>query len=143
MQVARCNAIAGESVPVVCPVCLSVTLVYCDQTVRWIKMPLGTKVGLGPGEAYMGTELPHGKAHSSPHFSAYVYFGPCLLWPNGRPSQQLPSSCLAFFLCVGYTCRASMDSDAGKCPEKKTAKLPFRMWAPKFVGRRLAERLNT
>ena len=33
----------------VCPVlsvCLSVTLVYCGQTVGWIKMPLGTEVGL-------------------------------------------------------------------------------------------------
>jgi len=38
---------------VVCPVCLSVclsvTLVYCGQTVGWIKMKLGTEVGLGPG----------------------------------------------------------------------------------------------
>ena len=35
-----------------CPVylsVLSVTLVYCGQTVGWNKMPLGTKVGLGPG----------------------------------------------------------------------------------------------
>jgi len=30
-------------------VCLSVTFVYCGQTVAWIKMKLGTKVGLGPG----------------------------------------------------------------------------------------------
>jgi len=29
---------------------LSVTLVYCDQTVGWIKMPLGTEVGLGLGD---------------------------------------------------------------------------------------------
>jgi len=26
-----------------------VTLVYCGQTVGWIKIPLGTKVDLGPG----------------------------------------------------------------------------------------------
>jgi len=32
----------------VCPVCLSVTLVYCGQTVEWIKMKLGVEVGLGP-----------------------------------------------------------------------------------------------
>jgi len=31
---------------VVCPV-LSVTLVYCGQTVGWIKMPPGMEVGLG------------------------------------------------------------------------------------------------
>jgi len=34
---------------VVCPVCLSVTLVYCGQTVGSIKMSLGTEVGLGQG----------------------------------------------------------------------------------------------
>ena len=28
---------------------LSVTLVYCGQTVGWIKMKLGMPVGLGPG----------------------------------------------------------------------------------------------
>jgi len=28
---------------------LSVTLVYCGQTVAWIKMKLGMQVGLGPG----------------------------------------------------------------------------------------------
>jgi len=27
--------------------CLSVTLVYCGQTVGWIKMKLGVQVGLG------------------------------------------------------------------------------------------------
>jgi len=35
-----------------CPVCqsvLSVTLLYCGQTVGWIKMKLGTALGLGPG----------------------------------------------------------------------------------------------
>ena len=31
-------------------VCL-VTLVYCDQTVGWIEMPLGTQVGLGLAQA--------------------------------------------------------------------------------------------
>jgi len=55
---------------VVCPVCLfclSVTLVYCGQTVGWIKMPLGTKVGLGPGHIVLDeTQLPHGKRQSSP-----------------------------------------------------------------------------
>ena len=29
--------------------CLSVTLVYCGQTVGWIKMKVGMQVGLGPG----------------------------------------------------------------------------------------------
>jgi len=32
----------------VCPVCLDVTLVYCGQTVGWIKMKLGMETGLVP-----------------------------------------------------------------------------------------------
>jgi len=33
----------------VCLACLSVTLVYCDQMVGWIKMKLDMQVGLVPG----------------------------------------------------------------------------------------------
>ena len=79
-----------------CPVCpvLSVTLVYCGQTAEWIKMPLGTKVDVGPGHtALHGTQRlppPQKKINKSgpqPPISA------CLLWPNGRPSQLLLSTC--------------------------------------------------
>jgi len=63
----------------VCPICLSVTLVYgynWDQTVGWIKMPLGTEAGLGPGDIVLdgdtAPQLLHRKDHSSPHFSAHV-----------------------------------------------------------------------
>ena len=35
----------------VCLSCLSVTLIYCGQTVGWIKMKLSTEVGLGPAPA--------------------------------------------------------------------------------------------
>jgi len=73
---------------------LCVTFVYCGQTVGWIKMPLGTEVGLGPRDMVLDEDpAPHGKGHSSPHFSARAYFDPRLLSPNGRPSQQLLSSC--------------------------------------------------
>ena len=34
-------------------VCLSVTLVYCGQTVVWIKLKHGTAVGLGPGHVVL------------------------------------------------------------------------------------------
>jgi len=46
---------------------LSATVVYCGQTVGWIKMPLGMAVGLGPGHSVLdgdpdppkrGTEAP-------------------------------------------------------------------------------------
>jgi len=57
--------------------CLTVTLVYCGQAVGWIKIPLGMEVGLSPGDicARWGPNSPHGKGHSSPHFSAHVYCG--------------------------------------------------------------------
>jgi len=57
--------------------CLSVTLVYCGQTVGWIRMPLGTKVGLGSGHIVLdGDPAPLLRTgHSSPHFSAHVYCG--------------------------------------------------------------------
>ena len=38
---------------VVCPACLSVTLVYCGQTVGWIKMSLGTEVNVCPGNTVL------------------------------------------------------------------------------------------
>jgi len=36
--------------------CLSVTLVYCGQTVGWIKMNLGVKVGLDPSHIVLDGE---------------------------------------------------------------------------------------
>ena len=70
----------------VCPVCLSVTLVYCGQTVGRIKMKLCMQAPTSL--CYMGSwdQLPR-KVHSPP------IFGPCLLWPNGRPTQLQVSSC--------------------------------------------------
>jgi len=61
-------------------VCLSVTLVYCGQTVGWIKVSLGVEVELGPGHIVLdGDPTPSPKGHSplSP------IFGPCLFWLNG------------------------------------------------------------
>ena len=60
---------------------LSVTLVYCGQTVGSIKMPLGTEVGLGPGHIVLyGYPAHQKKEHSSPQFSAYVYCGQAAGW---------------------------------------------------------------
>jgi len=68
---------------------LSVTLVYCSQTVGWIKIPLGMEVGLSLGDIALDgdTAPPHGKGHSSP----LPLFSTCLLWPNGRPQLLLSS----------------------------------------------------
>jgi len=57
----------------------------CGQTVGWIKMPLGKEVGLGPGHIV----LDGNQWGPSPPQQPFPTFGPCLLWPNGRPSQQL------------------------------------------------------
>ena len=48
---------------------LSVTLVYCGQTVGRIKMKLGTVVGLGPGHTALdGDPAPPRKGKQQPHF---------------------------------------------------------------------------
>jgi len=52
-------------------------------------MPLGMEVGLGPGNIV----LDGNPASPKKRGTAAPLFGPCLLWPNGRPSQQLLSSC--------------------------------------------------
>jgi len=47
--------------------CLSVTLVYCGQTVGWIRIPLGTEVGLGPGHIVLdGDPAPPWKVAQQP-----------------------------------------------------------------------------
>jgi len=47
---------------VVLSVCLSVMLVYCGQTVGWIKIKLGMEVGLIPGHIVLDGDpaLPKG-----------------------------------------------------------------------------------
>jgi len=49
---------------------LSVTLVYCGQTVGWTKMPLGTEIGLGQGDTVsVWTQLPPTERGTvAPHF---------------------------------------------------------------------------
>jgi len=66
---------------VVCPV-LSVTLVYCGQTVRQIKTKLGTQVGLDPGHIVLDGDpaSPSPKGHSVPQFSAHICCGQMAAW---------------------------------------------------------------
>jgi len=54
--------------------CLSVMLVCCGQMVGWIKMPLGTEAGLGPGHIVLDGDPapPTEKGTAAPHFSAHV-----------------------------------------------------------------------
>ena len=49
--------------------------IYCDQTAGWMKMPLGTEVGLSPGDIVLDADTAPQKGHISPHFSAHDYCG--------------------------------------------------------------------
>ena len=70
----------------VCPFCLSVlsilsvTFVYCRQTVGQIKMKLGMQVGLGPGHTVLDEDpsLPPPKGGSQ--FSAHICCGQMAGW---------------------------------------------------------------
>jgi len=53
-------------------------------------MPLGTEVGLGPSDSVLD-----GDPARAERGTAAATFRPCLLWSNGRPPQQLLSSCSA------------------------------------------------
>jgi len=59
---------------------------YCGHTVSWIRMPLGTEVGLGPSDIVLdGDPAPPTQMGTAalPNF-----FGPCLLWPNSCMDQD-------------------------------------------------------
>jgi len=47
---------------------------YCSQTAGWIKKPLGTVVGLVPGDIVLNGD-PSTQKGRSPQFSAHVYCG--------------------------------------------------------------------
>jgi len=57
-------------------------LVYCGQTVGWIKMKLGVEVGLGLRQIMSDRDPAPPKGAQPP------IFGPCLLWPNGWMDQD-------------------------------------------------------
>jgi len=64
--------------------------VYCGQTAGWIKIVLGTVVGLSPGDLVVldgDPPLPKGGAEPPPQFSAHVYCGQtagCTKMPLGK-----------------------------------------------------------
>ena len=72
-----CSLYCLSVLSVLSAACLPVTLVYCGQTVGWIKMQLGMEVGLSPGHIVLnGDSAPSHKTGTTPNF------GPCMLWPN-------------------------------------------------------------
>jgi len=82
-----------------CPVlsCLSVTLVYCRQTVGWIKIKLGILIGLGPGHIVLdGDPAPPPKgAQQPPSFEIYgrrLCLLPYNRWPMSIVTKRLDGS---------------------------------------------------
>jgi len=55
----------------------------CDQTARWIKMPLGREVGLGPCHIVLDGDPVPSPPPKKKVAEPPPIFGPCLLWPNG------------------------------------------------------------
>jgi len=62
----------------VCLSYLSVTLVYCGQTVGCIKVPLGTKVGLDPGHTVLDGDPAPTKKGKAPNFRPMSVVAKCL-----------------------------------------------------------------
>jgi len=90
-------------------VCLSVTLVCCGQTLRWIKMKLGLEVELSPGHIVLPSS-PKG-TQPLPQFSAHVCCGQTTGWtkmPLGTEVGLGPSDIV-------------LDGDPAPPPKKKGA----------------------
>jgi len=70
--------------------------VYCGQTAGWIKMPLGTKVGLNPGDSVSDEDqasLSAKGVEPHPQFSAHFYCGQtagCIKMPLGMEVDLSP-----------------------------------------------------
>ena len=57
---------------------------YCGQTAGWMKLLLGTEVGLSPGDFVLdGDPAPSQKGGGGRGQSPHPIFGPWILWPNG------------------------------------------------------------
>ena len=70
-----------------CLYCLSVTLAYCGQMDGWMKMKLGTVVGLGPGHIVLDRTGPYSPktGHNTPTLFP-------LFWPMSIVAKQLDES---------------------------------------------------
>ena len=94
-----------------CSVCLSVTLVYCGQTVGYIQMKLGMQVDGDPAP-------PPTKGHSPLIFSPYLFCygqgGPwsrpqCARWgPSSPPRKTGQSPQFSADFCCGQTAQATL-----------------------------------
>jgi len=118
--------------------------VYYGQTVGWIKEPLGTEVNLGIGNIVLGGDSAPPKRRTAPP----PIFGPCLLWPNGRPPSDtaellwlvLSDRCLSVCLSVTLVCcsqtvgwiRMPFGTEVGPGPDDRKRHSSFVRFPPYF-----------
>jgi len=86
--------------------------VCCGQTAVWIKMPLCKKVGIGLSHIVL-----HGDPAPPPQRRTAPIFGPCLLWPSGRPPELLLST---------YFSEQCSNVCSALKPKRKRRKMPRR-----------------
>ena len=154
----------------VCPVwsCLTVTLVYCGQTVGWIKVKLGTQIGLDPVHL-VGTELPSHKGAQPPILSnvhcgqtagwikmslgTQVGFGPSTLCSMGTqlpPRKKGHSAHIIFGPCLlwpnGWIDQAAIWYGGKPQPRRRCVRWgsssPLKGWIKTPVGRDLGPGLS-
>jgi len=95
-----------------CPVLyvrLSVTLMYCGQTVRWINMNLAWRIDLGPGHTVLDGDPAPRKMDTAPQCSAHVRCGQTTGWikmPLGTEVRLGPGDIV-------------LDGDPSSSPAKK------------------------
>ena len=107
-------------------------LVYCGQTVGWIKMPLGMELGLSPGHIVLHGDPSHPQKSGHPQFLAHVYcgqmvahFGYCWVLVSYLLSTMYIIDmalcyfqfcvCVTVFQCIEKTCKSYMLAiDAGQ-----------------------------
>ena len=91
--------------------------VYCDQTAGWIKMPLSTEVGLGPGDVccvrWGRSSLPKG-AQQPPSV-----FGPCLLSPIPDTAELLSYPAGVRLMSHLRQSRATLTRDKGRASKSQ------------------------
>jgi len=102
-------------------------LVYCGQTVRWIKMKLGMQVGLVAGHIVLDGDPapPPPKGGGAPQFSAHVSCGQMAGWikmPLGREVALSPSDNV-------------LNGDPAPPPQKEQS--PPNVWPMSIVAKRL------
>ena len=108
---------------VVCPAgCVSVTLVYCGQTVGLIKMKLGIEVGLGPGHIVLDgrPSSPTERGTAVHHFSAAPYCGGGVISHAPFSCRMIVSEMLALVGLLGSCFYANRIVDPFCEPKQQT-----------------------